>query len=470
MIRDSLRLRLLAAAAVAILAALVLAGAGMSWFFERHIEQRQADALIRDGKLIAGGLRTDSAGRPVADAQPGEDRYGEAGSGLYWQLTTGKGSAHSESLWDQSLPLEPGADPGRWRIRHAPGPFGKSLLIVERPILPEGETEPVLVQVATDDAPLHAARREFNREAALSLGLLWLFLLIAAYVQVTLGLRPLGAVRRQIGALRGNPAARLPANHPREIAPLAEAINALAEAREADLGRARKRAGDLAHSLKTPLAALAAQSRMAREQGASEAADGLDQALAAMRATLETELARTRAAAAREAGESLAADVETLIENIVAVIERTELGERLVFEVAVPDDLHVPVAGEDLTELLGALIENAARHARRRVRARGGMETDACRLYVEDDGPGLGREASEAVMERGSRLDEAGPGHGLGLAIVGDLMQATGGTITLGRSDLGGLEACLTWPIERSAVPPGKRGPLRWLTRRLRRA
>src|SRR5690606_18360034 len=112
--------------------------------------------------------------------------------------------------------------------------------------------------------------------------LLWLFLLIAAHLQVSLGLRPLAAVRRQIGALRGDPAARLPAGHPREIAPLADAINALADAREADLGRARKRAGDLAHSLKTPLAALAAQSRRAREQGALEAADGLDRALAAM--------------------------------------------------------------------------------------------------------------------------------------------------------------------------------------------
>src|SRR5690606_23405081 len=159
---------------------------------------------------------------------------------------------------------------------------------------------------------------------ALSLGLLWLFLLIAAYVQVTLGLRPLTTVRRQIATLRGNPAARLPGGHPREIAPLAEAINALAEAREADLGRARKRAGDLAHSLKTPLAALAAQNRRAREAGAVEAADGQDRALAAMRAALETELARSRAAAARDAGHSLAADIETQIENIIAVIERTE--------------------------------------------------------------------------------------------------------------------------------------------------
>ncbi|MCC7267310.1 MAG: HAMP domain-containing histidine kinase [Caulobacteraceae bacterium] len=466
MIRDSLRLRLLAAAAVAIFAALGLAGAGMSWFYVRHIEQREADALIRDGKLLAGGLRLDPAGRPAADARPGDDRYGEAASGLYWQLTTSKGGVRSDSLWDQSLSTTPGAERERWRIRHAPGPFGKSLLMAERPITPEHASEPVLVQVATDDAYLHAARREFNREIALSLGLLWLFLLIAAHLQVSLGLRPLAAVRRQIGALRGDPAARLPAGHPREIAPLADAINALADAREADLGRARKRAGDLAHSLKTPLAALAAQSRRAREQGALEAADGLDRALAAMRATLEAELARTRAAAAREAGRSFAADIETLIENVIAVIERTELGERLIFEVDIPDDVAVPVAGEDLTELLGALVENAARHARHRVRIRGGMAAGESRLWIEDDGPGLGRESSQAVMARGARLDEAGPGHGLGLAIVGDLMQATGGAIALDRSGLGGLEACLTWPVGQLAPQPRAPGVVSWRTRR----
>jgi signal transduction histidine kinase len=466
MIPDSLRLRLLAAAAVAIFVALALAGAGMGWFFERHIERREADALIRDGKLIAGGLRIDTAGRPVADVQPGNDRYGEAGSGLYWQLTTRAGSTQSVSLWDQSLPLAAGVGGQQWHIRHAPGPFDKTLLIVERQILPEAAAEPILVQLATDDAPLVAARREFDREAALSLGLLWLFLLVAAYVQVTLGLRPLAAVRRQIAMLRGNPTARLPENHPREIAPLAAAINALADAREVDLARARKRAGDLAHSLKTPLAAMTAQSRKARQEGAEAAADGLDQAIAAMRATLETELARSRAAAVREAGQTHAADVEALIDGIVAVIERTERGEKVIFEVEVSDEIDIPVASEDLTELLGALIENAARHARYRVRVRGGMAGGSSVLQIEDDGPGLGREASEALMARGSRLDEAGPGHGLGLAIVSDFMQATGGTIMLDRAELGGLEVNLSWPLHSTADMAPRRGLFSWLTGR----
>lgn len=465
MIRDSLRLRLLAAAAVAILIALAFAGAAMGWFFENHIEQREASALIRHGKLIAGSLRVDSTGLPVLDSEPGDDRYHEAASGLYWQLSTSRVSAHSQSLWDQSLPAKIDHDREDWRLRHAPGPFGKTLLIVERPILPSHGSEPVLIQVATDDAPLQAARADFDWEIVFSLGILWLFLVAATYVQVSLGLRPLGAVRQQLAALRRNPAARLPATHPREIAPLAEAINALADAREVDLARSRTRAGDLAHSLKTPLSALSAQSRRAREAGAVEAADGLDQAITAMRATLETELARTRAAAVRRAGQSRSADVETLIENIIAVLERTEHGERLLFEVSVGDGLTIPVAADDLTELLGALVENASRHARTHVRITGQMWESAGEIRVEDDGPGLGNTSAQAVLARGARLDEAGPGHGLGLAIVNDLMQATGGTIQLGTSMLGGLEARLSWPVETIAPVSRRDRVASWLTR-----
>jgi len=465
MIRDSLRLRLLAGAAVAIFVALALAGAAMGWFFENHIEQREAAALIRHGKLIAGNLRVDAAGKPVLDTEPGDDRYQEAASGLYWQLSNVRGSAHSHSLWDQSLPALADQDRDGWRLRHAPGPFGKTLLIVGRPIQVSHGDEPVLVQVATDDAPLRIARADFNTEIIFSLGILWLFLVTATYVQVGLGLRPLRVVRNQLAALRRNSAARLPATHPREIAPLAEAINALADAREVDLARSRTRAGDLAHSLKTPLAAMSAQSRRAREAGAVEAADGLDQAIVSMRATLETELARARAAAARDAGQSRAADIETLIENIITVVERTEHGERVLFEVSLGEDLDIPVAADDLIELLGALIENASRHARTRVRVTGQMEESAATIRIDDDGPGLGNTSAEAVLARGARLDEAGPGHGLGLAIVNDLMQATDGTILLAASPLGGLQAQLTWPVDPIAPSAHKNWITRWLTR-----
>jgi signal transduction histidine kinase len=137
-----------------------------------------------------------------------------------------------------------------------------------------------------------------------------------------------------------------------------------------------------------------------------------------------------------------------VLESLVGVVEKTEFGAKLVFEVNVPDDLRLPVAGEDLLEIAGALIENAARYARRRVRITGEPTRAGC-LIVEDDGPGIDSENVAAALVRGGRLDEAGAGHGLGLAIANDLVDATRGQLTLVRSELGGLKVTVAWITER---------------------
>ncbi|HEX7916367.1 ATP-binding protein, partial [Rudaea sp.] len=185
--------------------------------------------------------------------------------------------------------------------------------------------------------------------------------------------------------------------------------------------------------------------------GAVEAADGLDRAIAAASAAVETELARSRAAAIRDATDTQESSPQRIAERVVGVVERTETGARIVFEVEIDEGLRAPIAEDDLTEILGALIENAARFARRRVRIAGARE-HGLTLVVEDDGQGLDISAETALM-RGGRLDEAGTAHhGLGLSIVRDLVEATAGEIALGHSaELGGLRVALTWPQTRLA-------------------
>jgi signal transduction histidine kinase len=185
----------------------------------------------------------------------------------------------------------------------------------------------------------------------------------------------------------------------------------------------------------------------------------MERAIASISAALETELARARATAARSHEITRTAHIEQIVENLVSVMERTERGEKIAFTIDIPIGLHVPVAAEDLTELLGALLENAARYARRQVRISGLVEPAAGILRIEDDGPGIGHGRSEAALVRGGRLDEAGPGHGLGLAIVNDLVSATGGTLALKQSPLAGLEVYLRWPANEAT-------PAEQLTRR----
>jgi signal transduction histidine kinase len=454
----SLRLRLLLGAAAAVFVAMLLAWVSMTVLFAHHIERRAAKELTYDAVELVAKLRLGDDGMPVVDDPPHDARFDKPDSGYYWQLTTKQGALRSHSLWDESLPAVDldavrVGESSSWNTRFAAGPFGRRVFLLERSVRPDRSGNNVFVQVAVDEAQLSHVKREFGRELAWFLVLLWTVLLAAAWLQVQLGLHPLRRVRDELAALRRDPSARLSAVHPHEIAPLATAINDLAEARERDLTRARRRASDLAHSLKTPLAALSAQSRRARTAGAIEAADGLDRAIAAASAAVETELARSRAAAIRDATSAQESAPQAIAERVIGVVERTEAGARIVFEVDIDERLRAPIAEDDLTEILGALIENAARFARRRVRVSGGA-AHGLALSVEDDGQGLDISAETALM-RGGRLDESGTAHhGLGLSIVRDLVEATAGEIALGRSEeLGGLRVMLTWS---QALPAGQ--------------
>ncbi|KQY91418.1 histidine kinase [Caulobacter sp. Root1455] len=441
----SLRLRLILGGAMAVLLALVVSWLAMTWLFERHIERRETDELTRVALNLVAGLSVGPTARPVVASSPADPRLQTPAGGLYWQVSTTAGAVRSRSLWDQALKPPAEASAEAWRARIAAGPFDDRILLVERRVRPDHAGPVVLVQVASEEKALRAARAEFGRDLAIFLGGLWVVLSAAATVQVVLGLSPLARIRADLARLRGSASARMADDHPSEIAPLIAAINDLAQAREADLVRARRRAGDLAHSLKTPLAALSAQSRRARAAGAAEAADGLERAIEAMAAALETELARARAAAARETAVHAQAEVLPVVERLVAVVERTAEGERLMFDVAIDSGLRAPLAEDVLTEMLGALIENAARFARRRVLVTGVAVEGGVRLLIDDDGPGMEEGRAEAALMRGGRLDEAGPGHGLGLAIVRDLVEASAGELTLGRSNLGGLAVALLW-------------------------
>jgi signal transduction histidine kinase len=208
----------------------------------------------------------------------------------------------------------------------------------------------------------------------------------------------------------------------------------------------------------------------------------MEQALSAIGATVDAELARVRVASAAEAARAVVRDV---IERLVTVLEHTDAGSRVAFEVEIDAGVQVPLSCDALSEIAGALLENAVRHARRRVRViarrsreggnpgaeplgasrldsrlRGNDEgedsgrrgNDVVELIIEDDGAGIAGERFDDVLLRGARLDEAG-GTGLGLAIARDLVAATHGTLALGQSPLGGLAVRLAWALSRSASP-----------------
>ena len=444
--RKSLRLRLLLGATAAIFLALAVSWLALTLLFERHIERRVEEDLTRNAQQLVASLSLDANGNPAVGPAPADVRFIQPASGLYWQLSASGASLRSASLFDQKLPVSATVASDEWQTRVAAGPFKQQLILRERTVLPSQSGAPVLVQVAQDRASISDARNEFARELAQYLLLLWIVLSIAAWLQVHLGLLPLRKLRDELAILHSSPAARLTSDHPSEVQPLTQAINALADAYEQDLDAARRRAADLAHGLKTPLAALSAQSRRARADGAVSAADGLDRAIAAARNAVEAELARSRVARIRRARPGTQAPASVVTEQVIGVVERTDFGADRVFDIDVPEDLMLPMSPEDLAELLGAVIENAARHSRRRVRVHGRHSEPLRSISVEDDGPGLDAALMQEALTRGTRLDERSDGHGLGLAIARELVEATGGTLLIDSGDLGGLRVTARWP------------------------
>ena len=439
----SIQARLLAGAAVAIFLALAVAWCAMGFLFERHVSQRLEQDLRTNGEELIAGLHLGADGAPILLAGLTDSQFAVPGSGYFWEVSTPRGVLRSASLEGRDLnrATHPGYE--RWVNRIEDGPDGNDLYYLERVVRPAAGGPEVLVQLAHDHNSIATASTEFSIELGQFLLILGVFLCLASWAQVYLGLRPFHGVREQLAGLERDPSARLNQSQPHELRPLVDAINSLAATREQDLKRARWRAADLAHSLKTPLAVLSAHSRRLRAAGEKETAEGIDRAVAAAGAAVQFELAQTRSAIVGQ-GKAGAA-VHACAEQLVQVMEQTEAGARIVFAIEANEALRVAAPAEALTEALGPLLENGARYARRQVRLLASRHDDRIVVTIDDDGPGMADAHFDSALERGVRLDES-PGHGLGLAIARDIVENAGGAIRLYRSTLGGLAVEMSWP------------------------
>ena len=458
----SLRRRLLAATTVVLALALLAAGWGLSALFRDHAMQQFQAGLQGQLDQLTARLEFDSAAQPVLDAATLSDpRWDRPYSGLYWQLD-GAGRAgvlRSRSLWDQALqlPADRVAD-GTVHVHDATGPRGQPVLVLERQVHDPRQPQAAWrLAVAADTAPLDEAVQRFRGQLALSLLVLFALLLAASWIQVLVGLAPLRALHQALDAVRSGSAPRLQGRFPAEVQPLADDFNGVLDQNAAMVEQARKHAGNLAHALKTPLAVLRQVGDRLATVGTAPATGELPQLgalvheqVARAARHVDWHLARSRSAALGRAG-SQATRIEPVLQGLARVMTRVHAQRDL--DVAIePFDAGLAFQGEeqDLQELLGNLLDNACKWARREVRVRVQPADLAgrpqLRVEVEDDGPGMDDAQRAQASLRGVRLDESVPGAGLGLAIVQDLVELYGGTLDLQRSSRGGLLAVLLLP------------------------
>jgi signal transduction histidine kinase len=450
----SIRFRLWSAATISILVALAIAGVGLRYLFERHVERRIQSELMVDLNLLIGATTFTTANRLDVTPILTDPRFKTPLSGYYWQVEDiANGTiVRSRSLWDTKLTLSPRNGDGTRRVQEIIGPEGSLLIAVDRTIV-DANGRSFRAAVAEDHHTVEASVSEYVGELAPAIILLACFLIIAIFIQITVGLAPLENLRVAVSDVIARRAARLNVTAPIEVQPLAEEINRLLKVQEKALARARSRAADLAHGLKTPLQVLSADIRLLRRKGETELADEIEKIAATIRRHVEQELARARLAP----GVSGKAEcrVAEMARRVISVVKRTPNGERLTFVVNVDDNLTAPIDEGDLSEILGNLIENAARFAQSTIRVEASNTASGATIAIADDGTGIADADKESALSRGVRLDMNGVGTGLGLAIVSDITDAYGGRLTM-TDAVPGLKVTIFLPqqTDRSAPLP----------------
>ncbi|WP_010543126.1 ATP-binding protein [Sphingomonas elodea] len=431
--RRSLRTRMILLSALATLVALGLAGWTMAGVLGRVVTGGIDQRLDAQIAVLASVVRDDgSVDRDRLAARQGSLA---AAPGWRWRIegpTGTYGSADFPALRPH-LPGPGGADlppmPLEGQDRHG--------RVHARRLVLASSAGPVTLTASAPGRVIGRPIRDALVPLATVILLLALIFALSAWLQLRFALRPLAVLVGQIAAIRRGERESVDEAQPQELQPLASELNALAAANAATLAAARASAANLAHALKTPVATLA----LTVAPGSPEAAQ-----VRRIEGVIRHTLARARAVAVNQRASS---EIAPIAGDVAAVIGR--LRPAIAIGLAIPAGLRVAIDAHDLAEMLGNLLDNAARHARATVSvtAAGASPGEAC-VTIEDDGPGIPPERREQVLQPGVRLDEGPAGDGFGLAIVRDLLALYGGRLALEDSALGGLRVTLHCPDGRA--------------------
>jgi len=398
----------------------------------------QLDYLI---KAMIFSAELGPTGEVILNRELADQRFLEYNSGAYWQIS-GKGFEPfpSRSLWDQRLAVDQKHNDTNVHVYDSRQIPGQLLRVAERDATLPGSPVRWRFQVAQSRETLDGQIATLRRTLVRSFVLLGLGLIIMVALQTWYGLLPLRRVRQEIARLRAGESTRVEGKMPAEVAPMVEELNALVEHNDRQAEEARRHAGNLAHALKTPLSVIM--------NAAAAGQDDLDQAVIrearTMRRQIDHHLARARAVGRRGSAHSRAA-MWPSIEAVERAVARLYPNVRI--DIDGQKDLVAHIERQDLDDLLGNLVENAAKYGGGSVFITAGVQAGFVEVLVEDDGRGIPEADRIRIFDRGVRLDSGKPGTGLGLAIVRDVAEIYDGTVSLEESeDLGGLLVRLRLP------------------------
>jgi two-component system, OmpR family, sensor histidine kinase PhoQ len=455
--RPSLSRRLLASVSLAIIVFFGITVLLLDMLFRNISEQNLRELL--DAQMVALIAAADPEGpESVQPTAVLETRFDTPGSGLYAEIR----SASGESIWRspsttgtqvQFGPPLSGGD-RTFLYTHVAGTSVR-LAVASRGIVWDdlhGEQAQFTFSVASSLDAYEAQIAQFRQQ------MIGWFVGVAVVLVLTIALllrwllRPVRRLEREIKEVEAGTRVELSESWPRELAAVSHNLNALLEAERTRIKRYRDTLGNLAHSLKTPLAVMRQSLGTPETQGRTRS---LNDEIDRMSQIIEHQMNKASASGGVLLGQA-PVDVAAVVGELRRALLKVYAKKDFSLEVAIAADTQFIGDRADLTELLGNIVDNACKWCRGRVRVEATIDAQAdsraaLMLSIEDDGPGIAEGDRARVLERGGRIDEATPGHGLGLAMVNDTVALYGGDLRIEHSALGGARFALKLPGRRAS-------------------
>ena len=411
-------------------------------------EQAQEDIL--DGQLMAllAAAELNDAGELFMPLDLPEPRFGSIGSGLYAMLSdSGREPVwESRSLLGLDVPFGAVPAPGVRLFSNIKLVDGTPLMALSLSVeweLANGDLRPYTFSVAESLDSFNAQLARFRRQLFGWFAAVALFMLLAISFVMRVILKPLRQIEEEIGEIEEGKRAALTEGLPTELAGVARNMNMLIGSERGRSERYRHTLDNLAHSLKTPLAAIRA---VLSEQPANSLADKIEPQIERMNDIVRYQLRKSASLVTDSLGVSQVAIEEQLL-RLTDGLKKVYQDKKPVITLSVDQRAEFRGDTGDFLELSGNLLDNACKWCKSVVDIKvspcdgGGM-----RLTVSDDGPGIPQEVAGLLLERGMRLDESAPGHGIGLAVVKEIAASYGGELSIRQSSRGGAEISVMIP------------------------
>lgn len=433
----SLNTRMIIGASLVLMVFVILTALTLDRAFEDSARTAVEERLRGQLYFLIGETEVDAQGHIELPSSSTLVRLNQPDSGLYAGVYSGSVlSWSSRSVMGAGHPFVKQLPVGEERFRHLQDPAQPWFTLAYGVAWQVGDkTIPITYNLVEDSGNFNAQIQRYRQTLWGWLLALTALLLIAQFLLLRWGLTPLRKVADELHCIEEGSQETLHGNYPAELSGLTGNLNTLLAHERAQQQRYRNALADLAHSLKTPLAVI---------HGSATDTATVQEQVSRMQKSIDYQL--QRAATAGRSGLNSPVEVQPLLDSLLYALHKVHAGKTILVQQAYAEGLMVRVDQGDLTELLGNLLDNAFKWCRQQVSVHSELSDRQFILQIEDDGKGIDAEQVELILKRGIRADESIPGHGIGLAMVRDIVAAYEGTLKIDNSPLGGARFTIRLP------------------------